>query len=405
MKVAVIIPTYNEKDNVGPMLEAWLKIAKENPKYQFEIAVVDDYSPDGTGKIVEGYQKKHKNIYLVSGPRLGYGKALVKGYQYAMSDLKADIVIPIDSDFQWNPFLAPKLLKKIEEGFDVVIASRGVAGSKDYFNWFRKLTHWVSDTIFAYHWAGIKEVHDHAGAFKAIRVKGILDQVDFNKLNVMGFVIQMKTIYELSKTGAKFAEVAAIYGDRRSGESTTVGLKSLTWFAKYIVEYIKVATIIRLERSRQFVKFAVVGFIGFAVNALGLELFRRVPAIQVLGESLGSNESSIAIFLSSYIYWPAAIATAFGAELAIISNFTLNNLWTFSERSIKKPLSVLVKFLGFNFTSFGAIIIQFVVIGLGTKATGAGGFWSLFWLVIAIGFLVIPYNWFMYSRVIWKKKK
>jgi dolichol-phosphate mannosyltransferase len=308
---------------------------------------------------------------------LGYGKALVKGYQYAMKELKADVVIPIDVDFQWDPFLAPKLLEKIDEGYDVAVASRGVSGSKDYFNWFRKLTHWVSDTIFAYYWAGIKEVNDHAGAFKAIRVKGVLDKVDFDNLNVMGFVIQMKTIYELSKTGAKFAEVAAIYGSRRSGESTTVGLKSLSWFAKYMIEYIKIATQIRLERSRQFIKFGTVGLVGFAINALGLELFFR------LGASPG-------------------LAAAGGAELAIISNFTFNNLWTFSERKITKTFDIGKKFLMFNLTSAGAVLIQFVVVGAGTKFTSEA--WRQIWLVIAVGFFIIPYNWLMYNKIIWKKK-
>ena len=110
-KVVVIIPTYNEKENVGPMIEAWFKIARENPKYEFEVVVVDDNSPDGTGKIVEKYQKKHAKVHLVSGPRFGYGKALLKGYRHAMEKLKADIVLPIDVDFQWDPFLAPKLLE------------------------------------------------------------------------------------------------------------------------------------------------------------------------------------------------------------------------------------------------------------------------------------------------------
>ena len=378
MKVVPIILTYNEKENIGPMLDAWLKIAKENPKYTFEPLVVDDQSPDGTGKIVKEYAEKHKNIHLLSGARQGYGKALMRGYKHAIEELKAEVVIPIDVDFQWDPFIAPKLLAKIDQGYDVVVPSRAVPGSSDDFTGFRKFTHWFSDTLLAYYLAGIHEVKDHAGSFKAIRVKDRMDKVDLAKLDVKGFVIQMKTIYELSKTGAKFCEIPAHYGERKAGTPTTVGLKSLTWFIKYVIEYIKVALQIRLERSKIFFRFAVVGGIGFVINSLGLELFYR------LGFSPG-------------------LAAAFGAEFAIVSNFTLNNLWTFSEKKIKGLGQTILKFLQFNLTSLGAIVIQAIVVGILAKFFGDQ--WRQIYLVIAVGFFVIPYNYTMYNVFIWKTWK
>lgn len=378
MKVVAIIMTYNEKENVGPMMDAWLKIAKENPKYQFEVLIVDANSPDGTGEIVKKYHQQHENIKLLSGPRMGYGKDLVKGYKYAMEEMKADVLVPIDADFQWDPFLTPKLLKKIDEGYDVVVASRGVPGGKDDFGLFRKLTHWVSDTLLAYYWAGIKEVKDHAGAFKAIRVKGILDQVQLERLDVVGFVVQMKSIYELSKTKARFYEIPAVYGLRKAGAPTTVGLKSLPRFFKYIFEFFLVATKIRIERSQQFFKFAIVGFIGFIINALGLEIFYRFGL-------------------------PPGPAAAIGAELAIISNFILNNFWTFAQKKITEPGRMIFKFFQFNLTSLGAVLIQGVVVGL--LAFLFGDQWRQIYLMIAVGFFVIPYNYFMYTAFIWKTRK
>ncbi len=393
MKVVAIIMTYNEKENVGPQMDAWLKIAKENPKYQFEVLIVDGNSPDGTGEIVKKHHQKHENIKLLSGPRMGYGKELVKGYKYAIEELKADIVIPIDVDFQWDPFLTPKLLKKIDEGYDVVVASRGVPGGEDHFTLFRKLTHWASDTLLAYYWAGIKEVKDHAGAFKAIRVKGILDQVQFKNLDVVGFVVQMKTIYELSKTKAKFYEVPAIYGLRKAGEPTTVGLKSLPRFFKYIFEYFIVATKVRIERSQQVIKFGIVGFIGFIVNTIGLELF-------VL---FGLRPS---------------ISGMLGAEMAIVSNFILNNFWTFAAKKIVSLRKTPIKFLQFNLTSVGAIIIQGVTIEAGTLVFGNlmnnlfsglltplfGDNGYRFFFIIGIGFGMI-WNYFAYTTFIWKTRK
>jgi hypothetical protein len=108
------------------------------------------------------------------------------------------------------------MLAKLEEGYDVVVPSRHMKGGKNYFSGFRKLTHLVSNTLFNYYWAGINQVHDLAGNFKAIRVKGILDKVNLEKINVKGFVIQSTIIYELSKTGAKFIEIPAVFGERRS---------------------------------------------------------------------------------------------------------------------------------------------------------------------------------------------
>src|SRR3989338_5550671 len=110
MKIAHIIPTFNEKDNIGLMIEAILKIAKKYPRWENEIIVVDDHSPDGTKEVVKLIQKKYKNIHLLLKKKEGLGRALIIGYQYAVKNIKADVVIPNDADFQWNPDDYPKLL-------------------------------------------------------------------------------------------------------------------------------------------------------------------------------------------------------------------------------------------------------------------------------------------------------
>lgn len=377
MKVVNLLPTYNEKENIEAMVQKLEEIAKENSQHEFLNLIVDSGSPDGTARIVEKIAKGRKNLFLLEAPR-GLGISLIKGYQYAIEKLKADVVIPNDVDFQWNPDYIPALLKKIEEGYDVAVPSRHIPGGTDNFSPFRKLTHWVSNTLFASYVAGIREVKDHNGNMKAIRVKGILDRVDLAKLNVKGYVIQMTMIYELSKTGAKFCEIPAKYQDRRAGKAK-VGLN--LQFIKDIFEYLKQSTKIRIERSQRFIKFAIVGFIGFLVNAFGLEVFYR------LGLSAG-------------------LAAACGAELAIISNFTFNNLWTFAKEKIKGLKKILWKFLQFNLTSLGAVIIQFIVVGGLAKLFGDE--WRQVYLVVAIVFFIIPYNYFMYTRVIWRttgKKK
>jgi dolichol-phosphate mannosyltransferase len=238
------------------------------------------------------------------------------------------------------------------------------------------LTHFVSNTLLNYYWAGIREVKDLAGNFKAIRVKGILDKVPLEKLNVRGFVIQATMIYELSKTGARFIEIPAIYGERRAGEAK-VGFN--LQFIKDILETVKNATRIRFERSQRFVKFGVVGFIGYLVNASTLYLFANL------------------------LKFSEAISWGLSTELAIISNFTWNNLWTFKDRQFGELKMILVKFLQFNGTSVGALLIQTVAGTVGTKIFGAQ--YRQILLPLIIVFLVLPYNYAMYNLVIWQKKK
>lgn len=375
MRVVHLLSTYNEKENIGPMIEYLQDLAKKLPKYEFLILVVDSHSPDGTGDIVREMAKTRKSLYLLETPR-GLGVSLIAGYKYAIEKLKAEIVIPNDVDFQWHPKYIPQMLKKIEEGYDVVVPSRHLPGSKDNFNFFRKLTHFFSNTLINYYWGGIKEVKDLAGNFKAIRVKGILEKVNFGHLNVKGFVIQATMIYELSKTGAKFCEIPVVYEDRRAGQ-TKVGFN--LQFFKDVWETFVNASRIRAERHglKRFVKFGIVGFVGYLVNAIGLDVFYRLGA-------------------------PPGRAAALGAELAIVSNFTWNNLWTFKEAQIG-GWRILKKFFQFNLASFGAVIIQFLVVGGLAFLFGAEG--RQIYLVIAIVFFIVPYNYSMYNLFIWKTWK
>lgn len=376
MRIVNIIPTYNEKENIGLMLQVLQKIGQKYPQDEFLTLVVDANSTDGTQKIVKKFMEKDKNIYLLTGPKRGLGHDLIRGYRYAMENLKADVVIPNDADFQWDPHYIPQLLEKIKNGYDVVVASRHIKGGEaEKWGWFRKLNHWLANDFFAGLVAGVKEVKDHTGCFKAIRVKNHLEKVPLEKLNVKGFVIQNQILYELSKTGAKFAEVPVKFKERKRGVSK-VGFNKQ--YLKDIIEWIKSCILIRFDRSKRFLKFATVGFIGYIVNALGLEIFYQ------LGLSPG----------------PAA---ALGAELAIISNFTLNNLWTFAEQRISGFKKIIWKFLQFNLSSLGAVAIQGLVVGILAKLFGNQ--WRQIYLVIAIGFFVIPYNYSMYNIFIWKTWK
>jgi len=384
-KVVNMITTYNEKENIQAMVETLEKIGENEPNYEFITMIVDSHSPDGTGELVRNLAKKHKNLFLLETPR-GLGISLINGYKHAISELKADIVIPNDCDFQWDPVLIPEMLRKLEEGYDVAVASRHVKGGSDNFSGFRKLTHFVSNTAFNYYWAGIHESKDLAGNFKAIRVKDVLDKVDLDRLNVRGFVIQSTMIYELSKKKAKFIEVPAKFKDRRAGTSK-VGLNKQ--FFKDILETVKNSTRIRFERSPKllkFFKFGIVGGIGFVINFVLFRVFK------IVFKSLP--------FDISVINW---VANALAAEAAIINNFIWNNAWTFAKEKISSPVQIVSKFIQFNLSSFvSGILIPSTAIGVLTRLFGDK--YSSIYFVVAVFGLTIPLNWMIYNKVIWKKK-
>lgn len=385
MRVVIMLTTYKEKDNVAPMVEMLEEIAQKCPKHEFVNLFVDSHSPDGTGEEVKKLAKTRKNLFLLETPR-GLGISLINGYRYALKQLKADVVVPNDCDFQWDPLLIPQMLQKIEEGYDVVVPSRHTKGGRGNFSSFRKITHFISNDLLNYYWAGIREVKDLAGNFKAIRVKNVLEKVDLDKINVRGFVIQSTIIYELSKTGAKFIEIPAIFGSRRAGESK-VGF-SLQFF-KDILETLKNSTRIRFERSPKllkFLKFGIVGGCGFVINFVGFRLFK------IVFKNLPMDISLINSF-----------ANALAAEIAIISNFIFNNLWTFAQEKITSVKQYISKLIQFNLTSImSGIIIPSSIIGILTKLFGDK--YSSLYFVIAIFGITVPLNWFIYNKFIWRKK-
>lgn len=258
MIVVNIVPTYNEKANIGIMLKTLGQIAKNTPNYKFLHLVVDDNSPDGTGKIVQKWMKKNKSIYLLAGPKKGLGTALLRGCKYAIEKLNADVVVLIDGDLSWDPYKIPQFLNKMEQNYDVVIASRHQDGgqSKGWSN-FRKLNHWVSNTVFADLIAGIKEVKDHNANFIAIRVKGVLNKIPLDgllqKTEIKGFAFIPYILYKLSLVTKKFYEMPEVFKFRTRGEAK-ISKKYLKIYLKDIVEYIKLCILIRLERWQKIFK-------------------------------------------------------------------------------------------------------------------------------------------------------
>src|SRR6185312_5326286 len=136
MKAVVILPTYNEKDNVWkiiPFLED--EVFPKIKDHEMAILVADDNSPDGTADEVRKLQKKYKNIEISQGPKNGLGAAYVRGMAYAIDKMNADILFEMDADGQHDPTKIPNFLKEIDKGADMVLGTRYSAGGSIPANW------------------------------------------------------------------------------------------------------------------------------------------------------------------------------------------------------------------------------------------------------------------------------
>ena len=375
-KIVIIIPTYNEKENAGRMIDVLEEeIFPKIKNNQMEILVVDDKSPDGTADVVRQKMKEFKNIALSLGDKEGLGAAYKRGMKYAMEKLGADAVIEMDCDFQHDPKYIIDLVDKFNEGYDYVIGSRFIKGGSYPQEWsfYRKfLTKYggLFSRIVLF-FPNINKVKDVSTGLKLTRVKNILEKVDFSKI-ANDFVYKTQILYQIVNMGAKVIEIPLQFKLRERGE-TKMGFETVIGTFRAII-------LLRLTDPKilHFIKFGTVGFTGYLVNAFFLYLFAKIG------------------------FWEWA-AWATSTELAIIANFTLNNLWTFRAEKIGGAKRLSYKFLQFNLTSSGALLIQTSLGTLGVALFGPQ--YRQLLLPFIVLFLVMPYNYFMANVVIWKRWK
>ena len=323
MKIVIILPTYNEKENIGLMIRA-LQEQFAKIRHDMNILVVDDNSPDGTADVVRQEAAKGSNIFLLTGPKQGLGAAYIRGMKHAVNELHADAVMEMDSDFSHKPEDVPRLIAALDEGADFVIGSRYVPGGKIPGDWsFLRRMNSKWGNVFARYVAGMYKVRDCTAGFRAIR-SSIITKIDPDTLKVKGYAFQISLLHEAILNHARVSEVPVVFVDRARGE-TKLGLSD-------IVEFMLNAWWIRFERSKTFLRFAAVGAIGVVVNLVSFTLL-------------------INMGLNKFAASPVAI------ELSIITNFLLNNFWTFSERDMNDKIHI--RGLKFNIVSFAALGVSY----------------------------------------------
>lgn len=211
LKAVVVIPTYNERDNIEKLATEVLR-----QDDSIHILVVDDNSPDGTGALVEEMSKSNDRIRVLHRPgKLGLGSAYREGFRYAL-DNGADCVLEMDADFSHDPLLLPLFIEKMQK-YDLVIGSRYLNGVS-VVNWpLRRLMLSYFASVYTRVVTGLT-ISDCTSGFKCFR-REVLESIDLSKIRSDGYSFQIEMNYRCVEKGFRVGEIPIIFIDRHAGTS------------------------------------------------------------------------------------------------------------------------------------------------------------------------------------------
>ena len=210
-KALIVIPTYNEADNLEPLVREILALPTP-----FDILVVDDNSPDGTGEIADRLAREASTFHVLHrSSKQGLGTAYIAGFQWAL-DRDYEYIFEMDCDFSHHPRYLPTFLKDIEHA-DLVIGSRYVPdGGTANWGVLRQLIS-AGGNLFARTMLGLK-THDCTGGFRCYR-RGMIELVPWEEINLHGYGFQIGAVYHVERMGGRITEFPIIFEDRRVGQS------------------------------------------------------------------------------------------------------------------------------------------------------------------------------------------
>ena len=367
-KAVIVIPTYNEQGNIKKLIESIVIVIKTIPHWDISLLVVDSTSSDATMTEVKELQKKYPIVHFIETKKEGLGKAYIAGFTYAIEHLNPYVLFEMDADLSHSPNEIPHLLKKIEKGADFVIGSRYIKGGSIPSNWglHRKIFSICGNLIVRLGFMRLN-VTDWTDGFRAIKswvVKASLNHIK----NYSDYVFQIAFLDYAYNQKAVIREVPINFIDRTEGKSKINSMQYIFQMLLYVFTH------------SSFIKFVITGFIGFGIDF------------------------GFSYFFINALHVAKTTATVCSAEIAIVCNFFVNNFWSFKHKKIEGgALSYVKNFLLFNFVSSGSILIQWGGMLLALRIFGDyGSIWILYKILI-IAFVIIPYSYILYNKVIWKK--
>jgi dolichol-phosphate mannosyltransferase len=351
--ISLIIPTFNEKDNITPLVE---RVHKALSGYDHEIILVDDNSSDGTIEAAEALSSSYPVKVIVRRNERGLASAVVHGLKQA----SGNIIGVMDADLQHPPEKLPDLLKAIESGADMAIGSRYIPGG-GCPNWdlMRKIVSKAALMVSHILLPSTRAVKDPLAGFFMFR----RDKVDISKLKPVGYKISLEVM--LTGSFKNIVEVPYIFEERSAGQSKLNMMQN--WdYLKHVFSLMA-----RTGELAMFIKFVAVGLTGVLVNEGVYWLLTRFGG------------------LANYDYWAVVI----GIETSIITNFILNDTFTFATRRAGK--SFMGRLLKFNLICVVGAGIQWGLFMLFTRVFGVYDLLSNF-IGIVVAFLwnyLVNRNW------------
>ncbi len=212
MEVLVIVPTYNERENIEHVLDVLLSL-----EVDLGVLVVDDNSPDGTGAFVDEYREREPRVRVLHRPgKMGLGSAYIRGFKWALEETEAKFVFEMDADFSHDPRAVPEFLAKTGEA-DLVIGSRYLEGIT-VMNWpLRRLALSVGANIYTRVITGMP-LKDATGGFKCFSRK-VLEALPLDTIRSDGYSFQIEMNFHVWKRKFRIVEIPIVFVDRQEGTS------------------------------------------------------------------------------------------------------------------------------------------------------------------------------------------
>ena len=234
MNLAVVIPTYNEKETLPSLIEDLFEKIKPLVD-ELHVVIVDDSSPDGTADIARNIGTKFNSVSVIQRPtKLGLGGAYKDGFNHVLQKLKSDLIVQMDADHSHSRSEIIDMVEKITD-YDFIIASRHVAGSS-IVGWGsgRRLIHSVAGVIAKI--SAKIDIEDSTSGFRMFKRK-TLEQIEFDKIESDGFAFQIEVLYQLKQKDLHGLEITTTFVNRTTGKSK-MGVSEMIQFVRMCLSYI-----------------------------------------------------------------------------------------------------------------------------------------------------------------------
>lgn len=226
MKTVVVLPTYNERENIQKLIPRIFNVFRDNG-VEGNLIVVDDNSPDGTFEVVDELGKEYPITLIERESKLGIGSAYIAGFKKALED-EADLIFEMDADLSHDPNYIPEFIEKIGEGFEVVVGSRRIKGGKVVgWNWYRKMISWGGNIIGKYI-AGVN-VDDLTSGYR-VYTREVLDRIYLDKVESDGYGFQLEMLARSAYEGFNIGVIPIVFNDRHSGTSKLSRIEVINFF-------------------------------------------------------------------------------------------------------------------------------------------------------------------------------